>query len=473
MRHIYYVIYIIYLLLIAFLVFFDKRKPMKRIGWILTLVFLPGLGLLLYWLMGSSYLSVYQKKKTQKLHGDVLYQIENIINENSDRFRTPLSKAARFHQKYCISTFTNDNCVEIHTTGTHKFDSLFKDINAAQDSIHIIYFTIHNDGMGKKLINTLIEKVNQGVEVKLLYDRFGCLTTFTYPLVRRLKKAGGEVFSIRPYTHTINYRNHRKIVIVDGKIGYLGGFNVGDRYQFGIKGHSWRDTHVRVTGSMVYYLQKVFLSDLAASVKKNDLGLRHDLQHYFPLPNAKGSIKSQIVANGLYDNNNHEIINLSYFNLINLAQKRIWIQTPYFRPSDIMLAALKTAAVTGVDVRLMLSLNYASGGIFNRSLNRYFLRKLSGSGVKVYGYKDIMHAKTMLIDDYGLCIGTVNLNTRSLEIDDEIYGYFESISLAKQYEQIFNDDLDNCIEIDKFKPEEHNLIARAIESLLSFLTPLS
>ncbi len=473
MRYIYYLVYILYLFLIAFLIFFDQRKPMKRFGWILALIFIPGLGLLLYWFVGSDSRSAYQKRKIWRRHEDTFNRLGEIAAETDKPLGESPSRGLRFHKEYCASIFTNDNDIEIYTGGAGKYQQLFEDIEGAQDSIHVMYFTIHNDSTGKRLIDGLINKVRQGIEVKLLYDSIGCLSALSFPLIRKLKKAGAGVYAIRPYTRSINYRNHRKIVVIDGKIGYFGGMNIGDQYQYGARGKHWRDTHTRVTGSIVHDLQRVFLFDLAASEKKPNIGLRHELGHYFPSPDTKGNLKAQIVASGLYNNNNAEIMNLGYTNLIAQAKKRVWIQSPYFRPSDTLLNALKTSAALGVDVRLMVSLGYASFGVFNRSLNRFFLRQLIGTGVRVFGYKHLMHGKTMIIDDYGLCVGTVNLNTRSLEIDDEIYGYFESKALAKEYKAIFNRDLEFCKEVDWTKIEYRNPLTRAIESVLSFLKPLS
>ncbi len=472
MRHIYYLAYIIYLILIISLIFFDQRKPLKRFSWILVLTFFPGLGLLLYWFIGSDSVSEYRKRIIRQRHGKILNQLNEIVAETDSLFNMPSSTGLTFHKKYCGSIYTGDNNVDIFTAGADKYKELFQDLEAAGESIHVIYFTIHRDDMGIKLIDQLIEKVKQGVEVRLLYDGVGCLATFIYPLVRKLRKAGGSVLPIRPYTRYVNYRNHRKIVIIDGRIGYLGGMNIGSQYRDGVRDKHWRDTHIRITGSAVHDLQKVFLYDWVTSVRKAGINLHHDLRRYFPAPKVKGSRGAQIVANGLF-NSNAGVINLAYANLISQARKRVWLQTPYFRPSDTILNALKISAALGVDVRLMVSLSFASGGVFNRSLNRFFLRQLIGSGVKIYGYKDIMHGKTMLIDDCGLAIGTVNLNTRSLQIDDEIYGYFESRSLAEEYEDVFNRDLACCVELDRFKIEHNNLAVRAIESALSFFIPLS
>lgn len=473
MRYILYLLYIVYLFLVSFLIFFDQRKPMKRFGWILVLIFIPGLGLLLYWFVGSNSWLVYQKKKILQRHEAVFSCLQKIVDKSDQPLEPHPSKGLTFHKRYCGSAFTSDNDLSIYIIGAEKYKQLFADLEAATDHIHIMYFTIHNDSIGQKLIDILIKKVEQKVEVKLLYDSIGCLSTLSYPLMAKLKKAGGSVYAIRPYMRNINYRNHRKIVVIDGKIGYFGGMNIGEQYQYDVHGKHWRDAHARVTGSVVHDLQRVFLFDWATSEKKDNVGLRSNLEHYFPSPDVKGNLKTQIVASGLYLNDHTDMIDLGYANLISQAKKRVWIQTPYFRPSDTILNALKTSAVLGLDVRLMVALDYISFGIFNRSLNRFFLRELEGTGVRVFWYKNYLHSKTMLIDDYALCLGTVNLNTRSLQIDDELYGYFESKSLSERYGDIFEQDLGNCIEINWEKNGYENLVMRAIESVLSFLKPLS
>ena len=244
MRNIHYLIYIAYLFLIIFLIFFDRKKPMQRFGWILVLIFLPGVGLLLYWFIGSDNFINYRKEKIRKRHGDVFHELDEIVRETDNGFNKPSSRSIEFHGEYCGSIYTDDNDVEIYTTGSPKYKQLFKDLERAEDHIHVQYFTIHNDETGRKLIETLIDKVNQGVEVKLLYDSIGCLLTLVPPLLWKLKKAGGSVLSIRPYARAVNYRNHRKVVIIDGEIGYVGGMNIGERYEYGVKGKHWRDTHV-------------------------------------------------------------------------------------------------------------------------------------------------------------------------------------------------------------------------------------
>ncbi|HKM43217.1 MAG TPA: phospholipase D-like domain-containing protein, partial [Limnochordia bacterium] len=340
--------------------------------------------------------------------------------------------------------------------------------------IHVQYFTIHNDPVGKELIAILKEKANQGVEVKLLYDSFGCFMTFVRPLFWELKRAGGKVRGIRPYARALNYRNHRKLVIIDGSIGYLGGMNMGERYATGVKEMEWRDTHIRLTGGGVHDLQQIFMSDWIASMLKGGIGFRHRLRHYFPEPQGQGDLPVQTIANGLYNKFIHQdVINLSYFNLITSAKERLWIQTPYFSPSEPILQSLKTLALRGVDVRIITSSYYTFGGLFHHNIKNYYFRHLVDSGVRVFRYKGIMHAKTMLIDDDHLCIGTVNLNFRSLELDDELFVYFESQELNHLYAEILSTDAIHSVELDYAQFRKQTLRSRALEAVVSLFSPLS
>jgi len=474
MRQIFSLLYIAYLLFVIFMIFFSRKKPTQRFSWILVLIFLPVVGLAVYSIMGSDIYWDYKRRKIRQRHRAVFLELDAITRRWHNRSGSELSQVQQFHYKWCGSILTDDNSVEVFTGGKPKFERLFADLRQARDHIHVQYFTIHNDSVGQELINILKEKARQGVEVKLLYDSFGCGFTFVQPLFRDLKQAGGRVQGIRPWARALNYRNHRKLVIVDGRIGYLGGMNVGEHYAEGVQGMEWRDTHVRLTGGVVRDLQQIFISDWVASSRKGRLGFRNRLQHYFPEVEANGHLPAQIIANGLYNRYiGQGVINLSYFNLINGARKRLWIQTPYFAPSEPVLQSLKTLALRGVDVRIMTSSYYTFGGLFHHNIKNYFFRQLIDSGVRVFKYKGIMHAKTMLIDDDQLCIGTVNLNVRSLERDDELFIYFESPEQNGQYSAVFQADLEKSIELDYARFKKETLLSRALESVVSLFSPLS
>lgn len=478
MRQFLSLLYIGYLFFVILLVFFSRKKPTQRFSWILVLIFLPGVGLGVYLLFGSESYWAYRRRRIRQRHKGLFLELDAIMGKSNNPAGRELSPTQRFHKQWCGSIFTDDNAVEIFTNGKPKFARLFDDLRQATDHIHVQYFTIHNDPLGQELIAILKEKVSQGVEVKLLYDSFGCFMTFVRPLFWELKKAGGQVRGIRPYARALNYRNHRKLVIIDGQIGYLGGMNVGERYALGVRGKEWRDTHIRLTGGCVHDLQQTFLSDWIASTRREPIGFRKRLRHYFARHKGNvtehGGLPAQIVANGLYNKFIHQdVINLSYFNLINQAKSRLWIQTPYFSPSEPILQTLRILALRGVDVRIMTSSYYTFGGLFHHNIKNYYFRRLVDSGVRVFRYNGIMHAKTMLIDADLLCIGTVNLNFRSLERDDEIFIYFESQELNNDYSGIFAKDLAKSVELDYVKFRKETLLSRALEAVVSLFSPLS
>ena len=474
MRQVLSLLYIGYLLFVMLLIFLSNKKPSQRFNWLLVLTFVPVVGLVIYLLLGSESYWAYKRRKIRQRHKGLFLELDDIIRKSNNPSNRELSPNQRFHAQWCGSMFTDDNAVEIFTNGAPKFARLFEDLRGAKDHIHVQYFTIHNDPVGQELISILKERAEQGVEVKLLYDSFGCFMTFVRPLFWELKKAGGQVRGIRPYARALNYRNHRKLVIVDGEIGYLGGMNMGERYALGVGGKIWRDTHIRVTGGGVHDLQQIFMSDWIASTRKERIGFRNRLRHYFPTPVKCGELQTQTVASGLYNKFIHQdVINLSYFNLITGAKQRLWIQTPYFSPSEPVLQSLKTLALRGVDVRIMTSSYYTFGGLFHHNIKNYYFRQLIDSGVRVFKYKGVMHAKTMLIDEDLLCIGTVNLNVRSLERDDELFVYFESRELNESYAEILRDDTAHSVELDYAKFKKQTLGSRALEAVVSLFSPLS
>lgn len=477
MHHAYYILYIVYLLVILSLVFLDRKGPAQRLSWILLLVFLPGLGLLLYSVFGSDLYPRYRQWKLARRHGISLKRLDAMVRPEAVRDwpgDEPSSHLRRFHQGYCQSPFSADNAAEIFTAGHSKYRRLFEDLRAARKHIHVLYFAIHNDAIGKELTSILAEKAREGLEVRVLYDTVGGLSNprsfFAGPLYRELRRAGGEVARIRPFPLDLNYRNHRKLAVIDGQIAYTGGMNIGDKYS----DTRWRDTQVRITGRAVHQLQRVFLADWVTANKRPDSRLSDNLPGYFPHPDCGGSLGIQVIANGLCsEEQRDDKVRLGYLNMISSATERVWIQTPYFVPSDVILQALKAAAARGVDVRIMVPSRYVSATLFHRHIANYYLRSLVGSGARIYQYQDsYLHAKTMLVDFNRLCIGSVNLNARSLETDDELYVYFESPEFATRYEAIYQDDLRRSAEMDYEGFERQNSVIRAMESILSFLSPI-
>lgn len=463
MANLFYYLYIGYLLLTISLILFSRRKPILRFSWIFFVLFAPGVGLILYLIIGSESVLNYRKARVQKKHYAILKALESMVACDE-----PVGNSLLAH--YCGSTATRDNDVAVFTDAASKYVSLLGDLQRAKDSIHLQYFSIEKGEVWQQLVDIMVGKVQAGVEVKFLYDGIGCLLNFNMQL-KKLKQAGVQVATIRPHALEINHRNHRKIVVIDGHIGYAGGMNIGDGYRDGVGDKLWRDTHMRIVGGAVNHLQRIFLTDWFVSAK--DIGFRNELSHYFPVTAGGGNINVHIVANNLhskYDSN--DIINYSYFQLISRARKRVWIQTPYFAPTDIIIETLIGLARTGIDVRIMTSSSFAFGGLLHSSITNYFLRYLLGSGVKVYKYNGILHAKTLVVDDDTTCIGSVNLNSRSLSRDDEVYAYIDSRDFVYRYQSIFEQDLGHCTELDYGKFRRQSFATRALESAISLFSSL-
>lgn len=339
-----------------------------------------------------------------------------------------------------------DNHVTLYTEGQEKFAALFNDIRQAQKSIHIEYYTIYNDQIGNDLQKLLVEKANAGVTVNVLYDAWGSQGA-TQKWWRPLEEAGGHARTFFSSKHSItdfrlNFRDHRKVVVVDSNIGYIGGFNVGDQYlgrshKFG----NWRDTHMRVTGNAVLALQVRFLMDWNASVESNvQLPYSNDL---FPkeVASKRGSAAMQIVSSG--PDKLDEQIKLGYLKMISTAKKRLWIQTPYLVPDDSIIDALTTAAMSGVDVRIMVP-NMPDHPFIYRA-TQYYSQLLHATGVKIYSYQNgFLHAKTVVMDGHISTIGSANMDIRSFKLNFEANAFIYDPKVAAQLETIYKTDMQHA-----------------------------
>jgi cardiolipin synthase len=309
------------------------------------------------------------------------------------------------------------------------------------------------------------KKAAEGVEVRLLYDRMGCRNLSRYTIFK-LEDAGGEVVSFAPFLLDMNYRNHRKNVVIDGQIGYLGGINIGDEYlgrssRFG----DWRDTHLRLKGESVDSLQYRFLLDWNFAAG-NDL-LRE--QKYFPEKEFKGDSAVQIVSSGP-DSKEAEIKSL-FLKMIYEAEKTIYIQTPYFIPDQSVLEALKLAAHSGVDVKIMIP--DRGDHPFVYAANNSFIGELLDAGARCYRYtKGFLHSKTLCIDSRVLSIGTTNMDVRSFKLNFEINAFIYDRERAEYHDQIFAEDLENSKEITREVYEKRGWTMKLRESVSRLLSPI-
>lgn len=428
-------------------VFREKRDIAATWAWLMVLM-IPVIGFIIYAFLGRK----LPQKCLERISSPTAQHLYDAFEEQrtafvemprpEDSLVQTYRRTIMLFQSIDESFLSEDNQVEIFTTGITFFNRLLTDIEQAKQSIHIEFYTIYNDQIGNRLRTLLEQKAAAGVEVRVLYDSWGSMGV-KKSFYDNLRKNGGFA---SPFlmTHSnfldfrLNYRDHRKIVVIDGQIGYVGGFNVGDQYLGRLKKFGpWRDTHLRIQGGGVYSLQQHFLRDWNASVKPAER-LTH-FKDYFPSAALnKGKTAMQIVSSG--PDAPLQAIKLGYLRLINAAQDHIWIQTPYLIPDDSVIDALRIAAHSGVDVRIMIPSMPDHAFVYRAT--QYYARDLANEGVTIYSYQvGFLHAKTMTIDGKMAAVGSANLDFRSFQLNFEINAFLYDRQLVDELEQIFINDV--------------------------------
>lgn len=468
----------------------ENRDPSKTLTWILIFILFPGLGILIYAVLGRNIRKIKMKKAYNMASAmkkeDVLFnlnemkelaQYQSIMIEEgrlpySEKIDFRVLRIVKLLLNIGIFPFTFDNNVEVYSNGNEKFESLIKDIRNAKDHIHLEYFIIKDSEIAKQIKKELIYKSKQGVKIRIIYDDVGCWRFwFHRSFFNEMKKYGIEIIPYLkgkinvPIGGQINYRNHRKIVIIDGKIGYTGGINIGDEYigkdkKFGY----WRDTHIRIEGSSVYMLQMIFLTDWYYNTK--DVVFDEKL---YPKLNIKGNTMLQVVASG--PDSDWESIHYAYFYAICQAKKSIYIETPYFIPDESLLKALKCAALSGVEL-IILFPKIADHKIVNTASYSYF-QEILESGGKVYLYnKGFLHSKIIIIDDFMASIGSANMDLRSFKLNFEVNAFIYDNKIIEEIKKDFIVDLDDSEELEKIKFESRNNFIKIKESIARLFSPL-
>lgn len=466
------IIIVLNIIFIILLIFFERRDPTATWAWLLILTLIPVLGFILYLFLGLTpkKRKVYQRKqKEDELKNNLSFNRSNKIKAADSEIEEEFD---HLEQSIIRLGFENDlpaavgyNQLDIYTDPANKFSDLFEDIKNAEEFIHANYYIINDDQLGDQFMDLLTKKAEAGLEVRLLYDRMGCRNLSRYDIFK-LEDAGGEVVPFAPFVLDINYRNHRKNVIIDGQIGYLGGVNIGDEYlgrskRFGY----WRDTHMRIKGESVDSLQYRFLLDWNFA-SGNDLLSE---EKYFPKKRFKGSSAVQIVSSGP-DSREEEIKSL-FLKMIYEAENTIYIQTPYFIPDQSVLEALKLASRAGVDVRVMIP--DRGDHPFVYAANNSFVGQLLESGARCYRYnKGFLHSKTICIDSRVLSIGTTNMDVRSFKLNFEINAFIYDKDTAKYYNTIFLEDINNSEEITVEEFENRGWTMKLRESFSRLLSPI-
>lgn len=477
-QNIYSIIMLLNIFLAITVIFLERRNASSAWAWLMVLLFIPVLGFIMYLILGQK----VRKRKLHKLLGDNQRIIEDTMEKQrqllAERKLIPEGSGLADYQDMMYmnlttsySLYTTHNAVEIFTNGNQKFDALIADIEAAERHIHLEYYIVRDDVLGRRLAAALAKKAKQGVEVRFLYDHIGS-SSLPRRFFQGIREAGGleaAFFPSRiPYLNLkINYRNHRKLAIIDGKVGYIGGFNIGDEY-LGLNAHfgEWRDTHLKVTGGAVLQMQAQFLMDWnLASTGRVELD-----PSYFPAPDDIPSrIGMQLVAGGP-DTDYQEIKN-AYIKMIYSAKKTICLQTPYFVPDESLMTALRIAALSGVKVKIMLPSK--PDHFFVYWATHSYLGELLASGARVYLYeRGFLHAKTLVVDGKVASVGTANLDIRSFKLNFEMNAFIYDRETASKLETLFYEDVQSSRELTVEDYGKRPLFNRFKESISRLLSPI-
>ncbi len=467
-------IFILNILFSIVLIFFERRNPSTTWAWLLIFMLVPIGGFVIYLLFGRNISRQKMFDKKVLIDEAKKRYLENIREEYEyDLSSYEHRDLINMNYKNSGAIYTQNNDVTLYTEGNEKFDALIKALEGATKFIHIEYYIFRPDDIGKKLLNILVSKAKEGVEVKFLFDAMGSNSLNNKKYLNELTGAGVEHASffpgIMPYINRrINYRNHRKIVVVDGEIGFVGGFNIGDEYLGKDKNIGyWRDTHVKVIGQAVYGLEKRFLLDWSYA-KNCEI---EDIFRYFPKGknSVDGKIGMQIVTSGPDHKEQH--IRNGYIKIINKAKENLFLQTPYFVPDDTLLEALKISALSGVDVRIMIP-GKPDHKFMAWAANSYILELLNVN-VKVYLYeKGFIHAKTIMADGAVCSIGTANMDIRSFKLNFEVNSFIYNSEFTKGLEDSFKEDIKYCRQINKEEFIKRPLIEKAAESIVRLISPI-
>jgi cardiolipin synthase len=464
----YYVFYLIFIIGTIIVIVLDNRNPVHTIAWILVLLFLPFVGLVLYFFFGRNFFREHliTKKSFNELlrKPEAEYLAQPAATPEYIEYRSLVNFYKLTERAYPF----DGNRTEIYTDGYSMLKSLIRELMNAKQYIHIEYYIIDDDPVGRLIRDVLIDKARAGVEVRLIYDDVGCWKV-PHRFFETMLEAGIEVRSFLRvrfplFTSRVNYRNHRKVVVIDGQKGFVGGMNLAVRYLRGEKNDGWRDTHILVEGKAVHGLQTSFLLDWYFV----DRSLLTDSKYFTPI-GIVGSSTIQIVSSSPVGRWREILLGLT--KAILGAKKYFYIQTPYFLPTDTLLSAMQTAALSGVDVRLMLP---AHGDNWLTQLAGFsYLRFVLEAGVKVYFYQEgFLHSKLMVSDDLLTTVGSTNVDFRSFQHNFEINAFIYDKDTALESRNIFMNDQHHSVQITLNAWMKRSNFHHAAESLARLVSPL-
>lgn len=462
------IIYFLTILGIIGVVVSENRNPVKSLAWVTVLLLVPILGMFIYIFFGRSLKSAHMisRKKRRALRNQANY---TPIDVETLGLSAENLQEVRLVNSLVESHFFPNNRIEIFTCGNDKFNALKRDLESAQQYIHLQYFIFENDGIGHEIRDILMRKAREGVKVRVIYDHVGSFH-FNMSFFSEMKRAGIEVYpflkvTFPEFANRVNWRNHRKLVVVDGRVGYIGGMNIADRYATGEDGRpAWRDTHLRIEGEAVAGLQYSFAVDW--NFINRELLTETTV---CPEPTEEFCNGMQMITSGpigLWDNMSFVLLRA-----IGGAKQRVWIQTPYFLPNDSLLKALQVAAISKVDVRIMVP------RLTDSKLLRYatysYVKECLLSGIKIYFYEPAMlHSKTVIVDNDFVTTGSTNFDFRSLEhnFESNVLVYGEDFN--RRMTEIFEEDRQHACKISIVNWLRRPLWQKILESMSRLLSPI-
>jgi cardiolipin synthase len=463
---------LVIILLVVPWVLLTKKDATAALAWCLIVVFVPFLGALLFWAFGYNYVRRLRRKRQHRAafrreHPPRTPFAGRASDDDDQESSDP--DLARLARKVRAFPMTQGNHVTLYHDTRQAYEALLETIAQARHHVHLEFYIFRSDATGRRLAELLMQKAKEGVEVRLLYDAMGCVRT-RQAMFRDLRQAGGKVAAFLPINPLrsyiqVNLRNHRKIVVVDGRVGFTGGMNVGDEYlgkdpYFGY----WRDQFVRVEGPAVNGLQRVFVEDWDFAV-----GEALESDSYFPELPPMGIAAVQVVESGP-DQDINSIRELFFAAILN-ARHRLWISSPYFVPDGSLLDALRLARYRGVDVRLLSLMK--PDHFLSFYAGRYYWTEMLNVGARVYQYaRGMMHAKILMVDGRWALVGSPNLDNRSLRLNFEAACMLYSPELVIALEQQFLRDLEDAELLDPKRYAERPLPDRLIENGCRLFSPL-
>lgn len=453
------------------LILLENRNPAKTLIWVFVLTLLPIIGLILYIFLGQDFRrkKIISKKSIDRIsRKDTTKYLNSNIKIDFEKIPHNVIQMVNLLSNNSDLPIYAKNRIEIFSSGKDSFDAFFADIIRATEHIHIEFYIIANDTTGIRLRDLLVKKAQEGVRVRVIYDYLGSFS-LDKKFLQPLKDAGAYVQAFLPIHRQIglskiNYRNHRKLIVIDGKIGYIGGMNIANRYIVGNHLGLWRDTMVRFEGSAVHGLQNAFLVDWFFVESK----LITD-KKYYPTPRVFENNFVQIISSG--PDTDWETIMQGIIAMIHTAKKYIYIHTPYFLPTEPILSALQIASLSGVDIRLMLPKRVDTKMI--QLATHSYLRQVLEAGIRVFLYKNnFLHSKAIVADDYISTIGTANMDFRSYEQNFEINAFVYDKDTAISLRKAFENDLKSCEEITLEQWKKRKRKERLKDSIARLFSPI-